>query len=169
MAPAFGRSSARACKDRPCHLKGLHFSFARLGLAFRSLSHPRNFTVVPVKPRKLLCRDLDRLTVSQGACIVWEGVCSISQNLVASDLVAVQRVTSVRQGEKQSTICQALLSALQKHIEEKSSGWARCRFSEGRGGAEHGSGWLSLLLIQEKQIRQNLGPGLFGQILFIRQ
>lgn len=95
-------------------------------------------------------------------------MCRISQNLVASDLVALQRVTSVRQGEKQSTICQALLSALQKHI-EKSSGWARCRFSEGRGGAEHGFCWLSLLLIQEKQIRPNLGPGLFGQILFIRQ
>lgn len=93
----------------------------------------------------------------------------ISWNPIANDLVAVQHIISVRQDDKQSTqSCQALLFALQKCRKERSSGWARCRLSDGRG-VERGFGWLSPFLIKEEQGRQNLGWGSFEQILFIGQ
>lgn len=155
-------------------MQGQALSFKRTAFQLHQVSpgfpqpvSPQKFHCCPGKTQGTALQGSQQADSVTGSVCFWEGVCRISQNLVASDLVAVRHVTGVRQGEKQSTVCQALLSALQKHMEEKSIGWARSRFSEGR--VEHGFGRLSLFLIQEKQIRQSLGPGLFEQILFIGQ
>uniref|UniRef100_A0A8B9CYW7 Fibronectin n=1 Tax=Anser brachyrhynchus TaxID=132585 RepID=A0A8B9CYW7_9AVES len=67
---------------------------------------PQKFHCCPSKTQETALQGSQQADSVTGSVCFWEGVCRISQNLVVSDLVAVRHVTGVRQGEKQSTVCQ---------------------------------------------------------------